>query len=166
MTKGLIVVPLLLVPLSSQAPKPATPEGQRQTANERFAEKMVVLIGDPFSAQVTQVRNLTSSERVGFSKAKTLYHVSVSGPKATYDVYCVEAAPVAGTTYTAHIDYLDGSLSFLRLWPEEKKTLNLPPGRSTKGRAYRMMIFRDFTSDPRRPPDLACDIKTETARVP
>jgi hypothetical protein len=142
------------------------PQEQRQSANERYAEKMVVVIGNPFSVQVTQVRNLTSSERVGFSKAKTLYHVSVSAIKADFDVYCVEAAPVAGKIYTAHIDYLDGALSFLRLWPEERKNLNLPPGRSTKGRAYRMMIFRDATSDPRRPPDLPCDIKTETARVP
>ena len=126
----------------------------------------MVLIGDPFSALVTQVRNLTSSERVGFSKAKTLYHVSVSAPKANYDVYCVDAAPLAGNTYTVEIDYLDGSFSFLRLWPEEKKNLNLPPGRSTKGRAYRMMVFQNVRTDPRRKPDIACDIKTETARVP
>lgn len=160
MTVRFAMVPLLFVGLYAQ-----TPEEKRQAASERYADKMILVIGEPFSALVTQVRNLTPSERVGFSKAKTLYHVSVSGTKANFEVYCVDAAPSTGQTYMAHIDYLDGAMSFLRLWPEEKRNLNLPPGRSTRGRAYRMMIFRDVTSDPRRPPDLSCDIKTETARA-
>jgi hypothetical protein len=93
---------------------------------------MVVVIGDPFSVQVAEVRSLSRSERAGFGKAPALYHVSASGPTANYSVYCVKAAPVAGTTYMARINYLDGVLSFLRLWPEEKKNLSLPPGQSTK----------------------------------
>jgi hypothetical protein len=160
----LIILPLLLGLLAAQDAKTGTREEKRQAADKQYADKMVVAIGEPFPVLVTQVRNLTSSERVGFSKAKTLHHVSVSAMTADSSVYCVDATPYAGKKYTAHVDYLDGAMSFLRLWPEEKKNLNLPPGRSTKGRAYRMLVFQDVTNDPRRPPDLACDIKTETAR--
>jgi hypothetical protein len=40
----------------------------------------------------------------------------------------------------------------------------MPAGVSTKGRVYRMMVFRDVRDDPKMPPDIACDIKTENAR--
>ncbi len=136
--------------------------GDKKSADDRLAMKMIVKIGDPFSARATQVRPVSTEERVGFSKTLTVYHVSVSGPDADYSVYCVKKASQAGRTYTVSIDYLDGSLSWLHLWPEEKKNLNLPPGQSTRGRAYRMMVFQNVTDDPRMKPDLACDIKSET----
>jgi len=98
-TKKLIAVQLLLLPLSAQDPKPA---------DDRNAMRMVVVIGEPLSVQVTEVGSLSGSERVGFGRGPTLYHVYASGPSADYSVYCVKAAPLAGTAYMAHIDYLDG----------------------------------------------------------
>lgn len=132
-------------------------------ARDKLSMRMVLKVGDPFLAEVTEVRSF-AREKVGFGKTPPMYQVSVAGPKANYSIYCINAAPVTAGTYSVHIDYMDGSLSFLKLWPEAKKNLGLPKGESTRGMAYRMMVFHNFRDDPRMPPDIACDIKTETAR--
>jgi hypothetical protein len=119
----------------------------------------------PFSVRITQVRNI-STEKVGFGKGLLVYSVTAVTSQAIYSTYCVGASPESGKSYSALDAYVDDSLSVLRLWPVAKANLNLPPSQSTKGRAYRVMIFKDVRNDPRMPPDLSCDIKTETAILP
>jgi hypothetical protein len=152
---------------------------KNRSENKRYAAAIVALVSvlamrcsaqdhifnmsTPFSLQVTSVRSLNSDERVGFSKALELYAVTAYGPETSYTLYCVKYGPEAGKTYTALTSYVDSSLSALHLWPVEKQTLNLPSGTKTKGRVYRVVIIQDIRSGPK--PDLACDIRSETART-
>ena len=132
---------------------------------EQAAAKMVPVIGADTNVKIDSVRSIIDGDkRVGFSKLPALYHVIAITDAATYDVYCHEVAPTAGKTYKAAIDYVDGALSFLKLWPEEKKNLHMPAGVITYGLVFRMLVFSEVRDDPKMPPDIACDIKTENAR--
>jgi hypothetical protein len=128
------------------------------------AQDHIFNMSEPFSLQVITVRSLNPDERAGFSKAWELYDVTAYGPKTSYTLYCAKYSPDAGKSYTALTSYVDSSLSALHLWPVEKQTLNLPPGSKTKGRAYRVVIIQNIRSGSK--PDLACDIRSETARMP
>jgi hypothetical protein len=152
------------MPLGAQEQKTPTSAAEHLTRGERHTLNLFPVMGDPFTAQVVEVRSLSRAERVGFGRKLKLYYVSASGPQTTYSVYCVNAAPDVGKTYTAEIDYVDGSLSWLHLWPEERKNLHLPASLSTHGMAYKVLIFRDIASSSKS--DLACDVKGETARLP
>jgi len=127
------------------------------------AQDHIFNMSEPFSLQVITVRSLNPDERVGFSKAWELYDVTAYGPKSSYSLYCVKYSPQAGKTYIALTSYVDSDLSALHLWPVEKQTLNLPPGTKIKGRVYRVVIIQNIRSGPK--PDLACDIRSETART-
>jgi hypothetical protein len=122
----------------------------------------IVKRGEPFDLHVTTVRSLDHDSRVGFSKAWELYAVTGYGPKNTYVLYCTKAAPKAGQVYSALDDYVDANHSWLHLWPVEKNTLELPPGHKKKGRLYAVIIIQNVLPEP-QPPDLACDINSETA---
>ena len=118
--------------------------------------------GEPFPLRVTNVRSLEPEGRVGFSKNWLLYAVNGYGPHMSYILYCTNAAPQAGQTYTALDEYVSSDLSWLHLWPVEKKNIQLPPGtKKKKGRLYRVVIIQNMASEPK--PDVACDLHSETA---
>jgi hypothetical protein len=114
----------------------------------------------PFSLHITEVRSLPT-KGAGFGKGLILYGVNATGPEAAYLLYCIKTAPEAGRVYTATDEYVSDSLSWLHLWPVDRAGLNLPPGTKKKGRLYRVIIIQNIREG--KSPDVACDIKTETA---
>jgi hypothetical protein len=121
--------------------------------------------GDPFTLTVTNVRSIAPESRVGFSKTSEVYAVTAYGSQMSYVLYCAKAAPQTGQAYTALDEYVSADLSWLHLWPVEKKAIDSLPSTTKKmGRLYRVLIIQNMVPGPK--PDVACDIHSEAAKQP
>ena len=147
----------------------------------RMMQAQELYMHAPFDLHITNVRSIAPEKRMGFSKTLQVYSVTAyrnvfsNAPvpagqlipeiAMSYVLYCVKTAPETGRTYKARDAYVGSGLSFLHLWPVEKKDVELPPGtKNKKGRLYRVIIIQDIVSGSK--PDVACDIYSEQARQP
>ena len=117
--------------------------------------------GAPFDLHITNVRSIAPEKRLGLGRTTEIYAVSAEGQQMSYVLYCAVAVPQTGRVYTALDEYVSSNLSFLHLWPVEKKNIDLPPGTSKNGRLYRVIIIQNVAPSPKS--DVFCDIYSEKA---
>lgn len=123
------------------------------------ARKRILQMGAPFDGVVTTVHNLSSGTR-GWVTYKTI----IETPKLIYTAYCINVQPIAGKTYQIIDAFVDKNVSILQLWPVDRKELHLTPDRSTRGKAFRVLILQNANERPGARPDAVCDLRSVSAR--